>query len=83
MIGIIVAESKDVAEFARRAEAWSSSESKPPTDRAMAMRWRVARGGLPVRDVVSFIVLARSYRIAATDGLMAKFIEDAPLGDES
>jgi hypothetical protein len=78
MLRIIIDESANVAEFARRAEAWAATEANPPTDSVMAARWRAVRGGLSKAAVVGLIVHARSYRVARRDELFQTFIASVP-----
>ena len=41
MLAIIARESRSLAEYVRRAEAWASAEANRPTDREIANQWMI------------------------------------------
>jgi len=60
MLRIIATESRTLAEFARRAEAWSSTESTPPTDQEIAAQFADADPAIVRRELRA----ARKTRLA-------------------
>ena len=76
MLKTIAAESQSADEFARRAEAWASAESSPPSDKTMAK----ARKGV----TIEMIQKARAERQAKTDQRfrkLARGLKGASVGE--
>jgi len=75
MLQTIARESQSPEEFARRAEAWASTEAKPPTDKELALAyWRASGALMRLGPLMKLIKGARKKRVAATDTRWKGFI---------
>jgi len=68
MLAVIAKESRTPQEFARRAEAWASTEADPPSDKELARAYGNERGrrGMLVGPITKLIKEAREQRLAST-----------------
>ncbi len=72
MLKVIAAESKSPEEFARRAEAWASSEATPPSIAKIAAAYRRAKPGI----IAKLVREARKKRLAQTDTRWKRMISE-------
>ena len=74
MLRIIATESKNLLEFARRAEAFNATEAEPATDYDLAVFWQIIDHAKPLTFIVKAIRKARRERVSKREAMWGSLI---------
>lgn len=72
----IARESRSVREYARRAEAWAATESRPPSDLTLVRVWQHTVARAPRRYLLQLIHEARTARLRSREDLIRRLMEE-------